>query len=251
MESTSFYITLPSNASMEYYSNNKASNYQIRMPRTFYLKGKFEVALAEIQYPHTWTTMREGIDFIIGYRETGSPRDQHLIVPNGYYNNIPELCEAINEELDKAMENEDRPIVLKFDKITGRVHLKMMQNLEVFFTVGIAEMLGFIPNQIYHNKGRAEYKADVKHGFYTMFVYCSLCEPQVVGDYYVPLLRNVNITGRDGDVILKTYGEPHYVPVNTSKFDTIEINIKDDSGHNVSFESGKVVCKLHFRQKAI
>ena len=60
MESSSFYITLPSNASMDYYSNNTASAYQIRMPRTFYLKGKYEVALAEIQYPHTWATTREG-----------------------------------------------------------------------------------------------------------------------------------------------------------------------------------------------
>ena len=53
MESTSFYITLPSNASMDYYSKNTACCYQIRLPRTFYLKGKYEVALAEIQYPHT------------------------------------------------------------------------------------------------------------------------------------------------------------------------------------------------------
>ena len=27
------------------------------MPRTFYLKGKCEVALAEIQYPHTWEAL--------------------------------------------------------------------------------------------------------------------------------------------------------------------------------------------------
>ena len=251
MESSSFYITLPSNASMVFYPTNTASNYQIRMPRTFYLQGKYEVALAEIQYPHTWTTMREGIDFIVSYRQTDTPRHQHLHVPNGYYNNIGELCDVITDKLDENISNETKPIALRFNKITGRVHLKMMDNYEVFFSDGIAEMLGFIPGEIYRNKDIGEHKADVKHGFYTMFVYCSLCEPQVVGDHYVPLLRNVNIAGRDGDVILKTYGEPHYVPVNTSKFDTIEINIKDDTGHNVSFESGKVVCKLHFRQKAL
>ena len=45
---------------------------------------------------------------------------------------------------------------------------------------------------------------------------------------------------------MKYYGEPHYVPVNTSKFDTIEINIKDDTGRNVSFKAGKVICKAAF-----
>ena len=70
MESSSFYITLPSNASMDYYSNNTACCYQIRMPRTFYLKGKYEVGLAEIQYPHTWATTREGLGYFINYRES-------------------------------------------------------------------------------------------------------------------------------------------------------------------------------------
>ena len=59
----------------------------------------------------------------------------------------------------------------------------------------------------------------------------------------MPLLSAVNITGKDGDAIMKCYGL-HYVPVNTSKFDTIEINIKDDTGQNVSFKTGKVICKL-------
>ena len=67
----------------------------------------------------------------------------------------------------------------------------------------------------------------------------------------MPLLRAVNITGKDGDVIMKSYGEPHYGPVNASKFDTIENNIKDDTGQKVSFKAGKVICKLHFRQKAL
>ena len=50
---------------------------------------------------------------------------------------------------------------------------------------------------------------------------------------------------------MKYYNQPLYVPVNTSTFDTIEINIKDDTGQNVSFKAGKVICKLHFRQKAL
>ena len=43
---------------------------------------------------------------------------------------------------------------------------------------------------------------------------------------------------------MKYYNQPHYVPVNTYKFHTIEINIKDDTGQNVLFKAGKVICKL-------
>ena len=98
--------------------------------------------------------------------------------------------------------------------------------------------------------GTTPAQTDVAYGFYTLFVYCNICEPQVVGDHYVQLLRSVSLEGKDGDIITKTFIEPHYVPVNTTKFDTIEINIKNDIDELVSFQSGKVICKLHFRQRA-
>lgn len=240
---------------MDYYSNNKASTYQIRMPRTFYLRGKYEVALAEIQYPHTWTTMRDGLDYIIYYRRANGVVKE-LQVPIGYYRSMDKLITTINELLEDQTKIDEnvaslKPIWLKYDVVTRHVYPILKQDFEISFSTGIAEVFGFIPGKWYQKRSVSEHKADVRHGFYTLFVYCSLCEPQVVGDYYVPLLRSVSIQGHDGDVVMKTYGEPHYVPVNTSKFDMIEINIKDDTGRNVSFQSGKVVCKLHFRQKAL
>ena len=90
MESTSFYITLPSNASKEYYSNNTASVYQIRMPRTFYLKGKYEVALAEIQYPHTWRSVREDLEYFVCQRKVGDDPEffRCTRIPVGYYKSM-------------------------------------------------------------------------------------------------------------------------------------------------------------------
>ena len=51
MESHGFYVTLPSNASLDVHPDNTLSNYTVQLPRTLYLKPGFEVALAEIQYP--------------------------------------------------------------------------------------------------------------------------------------------------------------------------------------------------------
>ena len=253
MESSNFYITLPSNASMDFYSHNTPANYTIRMPRTFYLEGKYEVALVEIQYPYTWPSMKPELDYYVCHREIGQEDFRCSNIPRGYYRNTKQLCEEITSRIAEREERQNL-VVLKYHEITRRVYVKS-NDYEVCFSPALAEMLGFRnryeDNAWYRNFSLAERKADLKHGFYTLYVYCSLCEAQVVGDYYVPLLRTVPITGHDGDFILKIYNEPHYVPVNTSKFDTIEINIKDDTGLNVAFESGKVLCKLHFRQKAL
>ena len=84
----------------------------------------------------------------------------------------------------------------------------------------------------------SDYEADTDRGFYSLYVYCVLylCEPQFVGDAYVPLLRIVDAKGKDKQIIAKTYNLP-------------EINLKTDTGQDVSFVTGKVICKLHFRIK--
>ena len=250
MEGSSFYLTLPSNASMDIYPDNTASTFQIRLPRTMYLKNQYEVALAEIHYSHSWSTLRENEDYYISISEGGS-ESIILQIPKGFYRNLNEFINTIHKEIRQTLNiSEQLPVRFEYNVITRTVTLKIAENYKVGLSKGVSEILGFPTFKKYTENKVASFKADIQHGFYSLYVYCSICEPQVVGDYYVPLLRTVPIQGHDGDYIVKVYGEPQYVPVNTSKFDVIEINIKDDTGEKVAFKTGKVICKLHFRQKA-
>ena len=43
------------------------------------------------------------------------------------------------------------------------------------------------------------------------------------------------------------FESPHYIPVGRRDFDTIGINIRDETGRKVPFQFGCVVVKLHFR----
>ena len=109
--------------------------------------------------------------------------------------------------------------------------------------VGLVELL----------PGKASYTAervcDLQRGFYSLFVYCDVVEPTVVGDFKVPLLRTVNIDGREGLTVSRIYQNIHYVPLHRKQFDTMEIDIRDDVGRKVPFERGKVIVTLHFRLK--
>ena len=55
-----FYVTLPSNSSMQYFPDNKTSNFVTKLSRTLQLDGEWEVGLAEIDYPHTWYNIGKG-----------------------------------------------------------------------------------------------------------------------------------------------------------------------------------------------
>jgi hypothetical protein len=93
----------------------------------------------------------------------------------------------------------------------------------------------------------AERVCDLQRGFYSLFIYCDLVEPIVVGDAKVPLLRTVNIAGRESLTVSRIYQNVQYVPVHKKQFDTIELDIRDDTGRKVPFERGKVIVTLHFR----
>ena len=90
---------------------------------------------------------------------------------------------------------------------------------------------------------------DLRVGLYSLYVYCNIVEPQIIGNAMAPILRAVNIRGNFGDIIDEVYNNPHYVPVLKKEFNIIEINISDDTGKLVNFQYGKVFVKLHFRMK--
>ena len=259
MESTSFYMTLPSSTRSgdDMYPKNTASAFQVRLPKTMYLKNKYEVALAEIMYPHTWSTFNKNEDYTFYYTHLDGDAVR-LSIDKGYYLKMDALLREMNQAFQRQMDEKLRnDIVFHYNGVTGRVKLFMKGGYTVWFSEGLADILGFKSGEVYRASSSPEvsimspFIADITRGFNSLYIYCSICEPQIVGDAYVPLLRTVFLSGRHGQMINHIYDAPHYVPVNTDTFDTIEINIKNDMNENVSFKTGKVICKLHFRQKAL
>jgi hypothetical protein len=52
-----FYLTLPSNASLNYYPDNTASRFVAKLLERVCLEGNYEFGLSEIIYPHTWNNV--------------------------------------------------------------------------------------------------------------------------------------------------------------------------------------------------
>ena len=69
-----------------------------------------------------------------------------------------------------------------------------------------------------------------------------------VGNDETPLLRIVGVDAKQGEIIRKTYDNPMYVPVRIKKFDTLEIDIKSNTGEHAPFQHGKSEVILHFRK---
>ena len=65
-----FQLTLPSNASITFSPDNKPANYTTTTPSPISLEGVWEVALIDIQYPHTWMNITKDVYIIFVFDTT-------------------------------------------------------------------------------------------------------------------------------------------------------------------------------------
>ena len=89
-----FHFTLPSDSSMQYFPDNKTSNFVTELPRTLQLDGEWEVGLAEIDYPHTWYNIHEGKNSV------------EIYVPDKWFQEIsiqPGYCEKVQDVIDALL----------------------------------------------------------------------------------------------------------------------------------------------------
>ena len=88
---TQFYLTLPSNSSMAYFPNNTVANFRVKLAETIDLHGQWEVAFVGFHYPHTWPTIKKGVQQTFLYNLGADLKDETAIVKEVYYPSLEQL----------------------------------------------------------------------------------------------------------------------------------------------------------------
>ena len=98
--------------------------------------------------------------------------------------------------------------------------------------------------------GQSTYSIPPQMKFKTpaLYVYSDIVDSELVGDVKVPLLRTVPIEGQMGDFVHKEFIRPYFKPLTRGYINSILIEVKDDTGQDMEFIIGKVICTLNFRR---
>ncbi len=267
MNSTNFYLTLPSNTMTEF-AQNTAAEFRVKLPYSIQLQENWEIALVELQYSKSWNNLeskKEGNWILI---TMGADNDYYtglieLTIPDGNYTDIKSLIKAIdiavinwrpkNKKLDQQVFL-PQIFEISYNKTYKRVKLKFNTRAikGVVLGLNLQYILGF-GSQMSHaftkHVNIATYPPDITCNLNTLFVYTDLVEYQVVGNVLAPLLRTVPITGVYGETVGCVFLSPHYLRLRKKSFDSVEINIRDSSGENIGFQFGITIVKLHLRQQ--
>ena len=245
MSGTHFYLTLPSNASLDIFPNNKTSSYRVKLPQNIDLEGNWEVGVYSIAYPNTWYTLQNGNNHIY-FDDNKSGLFSAVYIDYGHYQVIQDLIKATNKTLAKNVSDN---IKLTVNALTGKVTVHIKSGYKLVLTGRMSIIFGFGGKETITKTTESPYVADLPP-ISTIYVYCDIVEPQVVGDTSAQLLKTIPVEGKFGDVIAKTFTNIQYVPVQTKSFENVEILIRNDTGDPVPFEREKVVVTLHFRQRS-
>ena len=244
MSGTHFYLTLPSNAFLNEFPNNKMTSYHVKLPQSIDLEGVWEVGLYSISYPNTWYTLQKGVDTHVFYADrTGL--FQQAIMDYGYYQSMQELIKAANKALTRNVSDN---IKLTYNAFTGKVTVQIKNGFQFAVMKPLSIILGFGGKDVMLKKTtESPYVADLTT-VSTIYVYCDIVQPQIVGDTSAQLLKSIPAKGKFGDIIAKTFTNIQYVPIRMKSFEAVEVLLRNDTGDPVPFERGKVVITLHFRK---
>ena len=268
---------------MDVFPENTLTQYVTKLPDRFDLLGEWEVGLSEIQYPISWYNVsKEDVQLEMYHVDPSFSSNTAAVYdvspPPGHYDSPEALVKQINSTI-ASKENKKNLIRFSYNEISKKItlHFSSDAKLPTFLIMSkmFAELAGFSFADIkpilsehesedkrkeevgnwWKIKGTANRNitgtnvCDLQRGFYSLFVYCDVVEHVVVGDVKAPLLRTVNITGKEGLTVNRIFQTVQYVPVQRKQFNTIEIDIRDDTGRPVPFQRGKVIVTLHFRRK--
>ena len=133
-----------------------------------------------------------------------------------------------------------------------RVQLDVPKNCEISFDKGLSDMLGFINTGPFKNGTYvSNYALEIDGGITEIYIYTDIIASHNVGDTVSPLLRVIPCANEKEDQIVKHYDTPLYFPLSKKFIETIEIELKSSSGHNITFTGGKTLVVLSFRRKKL
>jgi hypothetical protein len=256
---------------MSTYPTNVLSDYTVKLPKMFDLDD-YECALEEIITPTQVLNVRKGLNkFRVSRKNPDTEEITDLgtwEVPPAYYPSLPELIKAINigglRNFQSFSSSGTAIPAFELAYKSKRVTLLTPGSMRVEFGSDLATLLGYpllygstgeagVYTAPIANSDAAEFPSPPMDTLSAMYIYTDLIKDQYVGGTSAPLLRIINVTRADwrNQRISRTYVNPHFAPLKKARFDSINVQIRDDSGHPLHFRYGKVIVVLAFRKRAI
>ena len=186
-------------------------------------------------------------------------------VPHGYYRSIKDVITVLNKGFEAAYNqmgpSVGRPLRLRYDPDADLVETENVEHAVSLYTDNpiLNSIMGFRnvykDVKFYEIGIEKKFQSDISpqlEVLQSMYIYTDIIKYQLVGDLESPLLGVLPVKGEYKEQAFWYFSPPYYVPLNQSELDTINIQLRTDTGDPFPLHpNGKVIVRLHFRRKPI
>ncbi|KAL7301310.1 hypothetical protein TKK_0006047 [Trichogramma kaykai] len=267
---------------MKFFKNNTTTHYVTQLSQPIRLVGNWSVALTEIHIPLTFQHISyNSRDGFVGIEDIKNNNKSDLqiikignitenmiedsynqtkisyVVRPGIYKSIEKLLNEINElpHISSHLQLSENPgQYIQIKRICG---LECCLTHIISFSEKLYQILGFENSttgitleekDIHIGTKPANLKAASPQ---TVMIYTDIIEPIFTGDIQARLLRSTSINGENhsyGFTHINRFSPAMYIPLLYNSFQTIEIDIRDQHGLPLPFDSGTLTAILHFKR---
>ena len=275
-EDKSSFLYLPSNVTSQRYVSNTPSHFKIPLakPLNFRDPHNWEVSLSELYFPSSYYNISQdnNSNLTIQYNIKGVVHTKNITIPQGHYDPASYMKEV----------NKGKKIKHKFTKTSepkvlfkGRLkynpnsitrvlnnHLEAM----TFYGDDFRNMLGLEkandPGDL-TIKFEKDELCSTREYYYEfpkscsfnykgahMYVYSSLVKDSIVGNVFAPIATVVGLEDKPkSETIQREFTVPHYLPLRSSSFNEVVLELTDGMGNSMKFNQGNSVAVFHFKKK--
>ena len=259
-------VVLPSNASLQYFPHNTLTNYTAQLAQEIKLPpGEWEVGLSEISFNKSWYNVMGGFVYL---STPGEQEDILAVIQSGYYSDMNELTQEINNQLKQESQARGSSlgdkVSFQFNNRSRRVSVRKSLHHQIKINVNgpLRSQLGFSDafhnrilytsdiDQKYPQEVNKEFTGDENANIDTIsniYVYSDVVQNSHIGDVQSRLLRIVPVNKEHWAVNSRIYQKIQYLPVSQKNIRNISIYLRTDTGEKVPFTAGKTVVTLQFR----
>lgn len=239
-----------SNSSLSIFPDNTTTSFTVSLPQKITLSGKWEVGVAEVHYNYNFFNVTDGNNRIwivsnlfqhVPTEKEGesgiSTEDENKSfvnnpfntkcceIPPGFYNNIQELIETINEKIKHVLEI--RSDLFVFHKKINRCELDTAVLKSNFIEIVKLEgrlniQLGFIPCKNVVDAKISQHCCNIQFGVPDrMLIYTDIIEPTFIGHERAYVIRIVSTQPKSltfGDTCYAGYERMDYVGIEKREF---------------------------------
>jgi hypothetical protein len=183
-----FYLTLPSDAYVNYYPGNTASHFVAKLPERIHLESNYEVGLSEFIYPHTWNNVdNRKQTYWVGVLGSGELFGGIAYVKTGYYRDGNAFASSLIQQLTRAFADLAGILVkVTFLERTNRIRIQSETSPPyngILLSRELARFMGFREAIVHSGKvdvtGHVAFDANRKANL--MYMYCDVATDCAVG----------------------------------------------------------------------